>query len=204
MVRIEFYITRNTLQLSEMRTPRYSVKRTDFAVPLAPRLYKLHCIMQTLAGLSHKIVRHHTNWTIILALLRIVLASGYSFLLSYSNGELLNPLNGTSTHCHAYRKYPGSLRSRTPLYLDDTIGVRIIDVPLYLPSLATKYSLPARTYAPKLDLESQPLYQDEPTYCLCNQVSLGEMICCDNKRVQQLHLRSTCVVCTITVKLAQM
>ena len=28
--------TRNTLQLSEIRTPRYSAKRTAFAVPLVP------------------------------------------------------------------------------------------------------------------------------------------------------------------------
>ena len=32
----------NTLQLSEMRTPGYSVKWTDFAVPLVPGLYKIH------------------------------------------------------------------------------------------------------------------------------------------------------------------
>ena len=83
-------ITRNTLRLSEMRTPRYSVKRTDFAVPLIPGLYKIHSIMQTLAGLLHKIVQH--CWFIhqldtVLTLVRIVLASGYPFLLSYSKGE---------------------------------------------------------------------------------------------------------------------
>ena len=43
----------------------------------------------------------------------ILLASGYPSLSSYSNGELWNgafiamiALNGTSTHCHAYRKPP--------------------------------------------------------------------------------------------------
>ena len=41
-----------------MRTPHYSVKRTDFAVPLVPGLYKIHSIMWMLASLSHKIVRH--------------------------------------------------------------------------------------------------------------------------------------------------
>ena len=76
-----------------MRTPRYSVKRTDFAVPVVPGLYKIHSIMRTLGGLSHKIVRH--RWLIhqldiILTLVRIVLASGYPFLPSYSKGELWN------------------------------------------------------------------------------------------------------------------
>ena len=50
-------------------------------------------------------------------------------------------------------------------------------------------TLPAPTHASKPDLESQPLDLDEPTYCLCNQVSFVEMIGCDNKKVQQLHLR---------------
>ena len=76
-----------------MRTPRYSVKWTDFAVLVVPGLYKIHSIMRTLGGLSHKIVRH--RWLIhqldiILTLVCIVLASGYSFLLSYSKGELWN------------------------------------------------------------------------------------------------------------------
>ena len=47
----------NILQLSEMRTPHYFIKWTDFVVPLAG-LYKIHFIMQTLAGLTHNIVRH--------------------------------------------------------------------------------------------------------------------------------------------------
>ena len=88
-----------------MWTPRYSIKRTDFAIPLVPGLYKIHSIMRTLAGFSHKIVWHH--WLIhqlyiILTLVRIVLASGYPFLLSYSKGELCNGafvvLNGTSMY----------------------------------------------------------------------------------------------------------
>ena len=47
-----------TYLTSELRTPLYSVKRTDFVVLLVPRLYKIHSILRTLAGLSHKIVRH--------------------------------------------------------------------------------------------------------------------------------------------------
>ena len=47
-----------TYLTSELRTPLYSVKRTDFAVLLVPRLYKIHSILRTLAGLSHKIVQH--------------------------------------------------------------------------------------------------------------------------------------------------
>ena len=37
--------------------------------------------------------------------------------------------------------------------------------------------------APMPDLSSQPLDPDEPTYCLCKQVSFGEMIGCDNEEV---------------------
>ena len=102
-----------------MRTPHYSVKRTDFAVPLVPGLYKIHSIVQTLAGLSHKIVQYrwlNHQLDIILTIVHIVLASGYPFLPSYSKGELWNgafvTLNGMSTHCHAYQKYTGNLRSR--------------------------------------------------------------------------------------------
>ena len=76
-----------------MRTPHYSVKRTDFAVLLVPGLFKIHSIMQTLAGLLHKNVQHlgliH-QLDIVLTLLHIVLASGYPFLLSYSKGEVWN------------------------------------------------------------------------------------------------------------------
>ena len=82
---------RNTLRLSEMQTPRYSIKRTDFVVQLVPGPYKNYSILWTLAGLSHKIVQY--RWLIhqldiALKLVRIVLASGYPFLLSYSKGEL--------------------------------------------------------------------------------------------------------------------
>ena len=76
-----------------MQTPHYSVKQTDFVVPLVPGLYKIHSIMRKLVGLSHKIVQH--RWLIhqldtVLTLVRIVLASGYPFLLSYSKGEVWN------------------------------------------------------------------------------------------------------------------
>ena len=75
-----------------MRTPRYSVKWTDFAVPLVPGLYKIHSIMWTLAGLSHKIVQHRQlihQLDTVLTVVRKVLASGYPFLLS-CKGELWN------------------------------------------------------------------------------------------------------------------
>ena len=97
-------IIQDKMLRSEMQTPRYSVKRTDFVVPLALGLYKIHSIMWTLAGLLHKIVRQ--RWLIhqldvILTLVCIVLASGYLFLPSYSKGELWNgafvALNSTST-----------------------------------------------------------------------------------------------------------
>ena len=45
-------------------------------------------------------------------------------------------------------------------------------------------TLPTPTQVPMPDLNSQPLDPDEPTYCLCNQVSFGEMIGCDNEEVR--------------------
>ena len=89
------------------------------AVPLVPGLYKIHSIMWTLSGLAQDCpaplvdspVGHYTNTGT-----HSSIAAGYSFLLSYSKGELWNSafivLNGTITYCHAYRKYTENLRSR--------------------------------------------------------------------------------------------
>ena len=41
----------------------------------------------------------------------------------------------------------------------------------------------APAHVPMPDLTSQPLDPNEPTYCLCQQVSFGEMIGCDNDDV---------------------
>ncbi|XP_065888708.1 inhibitor of growth protein 4-like [Dysidea avara] len=41
--------------------------------------------------------------------------------------------------------------------------------------------LPSPTHLPMPDLTSQPLDPNEPTYCLCEQVSFGEMIGCDKE-----------------------
>ena len=75
--------------------------------------------MRMLADLSHKIVRHHWlihQLDITLTVVRIVLASSYPFLPSYSKGELWNgtfvALNSTSMHCHAYWKFTRNLQSR--------------------------------------------------------------------------------------------
>ena len=54
-------------------------------------------------------------------------------------------------------------------------------------SRATKepaVNLPDPAHLPMPDLSSQPLDPDEPTYCLCQQVSFGEMIGCDNDDVR--------------------
>ena len=75
----------------EMRTPRYSVKRTSSSVPLVPGLYIILWIMWTLTCLSTKCVRHHRliqQLDIIIALVRIVQASGQPFSQTYSKGEL--------------------------------------------------------------------------------------------------------------------
>ena len=37
------------------------------------------------------------------------------------------------------------------------------------------------------DVLDMPVDPNEPTYCLCNQVSYGEMIGCDNLDVSSLH-----------------
>ena len=68
-----------------MRTPRYSVKRTDGSVPLVPGL------MRSLACLSRKIVGHcgsikQLDITIALVeSMHSILASGQPFLQAYSN-----------------------------------------------------------------------------------------------------------------------
>ena len=43
--------------------------------------------------------------------------------------------------------------------------------------------LPTSSHVPMPDLTSQPLDPNEPLYCLCHQVSFGEMIGCDNDNV---------------------
>ena len=75
----------------ERQTPRYSVKQTSSLVPLVPGLYIVHWIMWTLTCLSRKLVCH--GWliqqlNIIIALVRIVLASGKPFSQANSKGEL--------------------------------------------------------------------------------------------------------------------
>jgi len=56
-----------------------------------------------------------------------------AFLTSAQQGRALEHsfvvLNGVSTHCYAYWKYTRSLRTEDTL--DDTNGVRIIEVQLY-------------------------------------------------------------------------
>lgn len=44
---------------------------------------------------------------------------------------------------------------------------------------------------PQPDFNSEPIDPDEPTYCLCNQVSFGEMIGCDNDEVSPIYSDST-------------
>ena len=100
-----------------MWTPRYSVKRTDFVVPLVPGLYKIHSIMRTLAGLLHKTVQH--RWLIhqldiLLTLVCIVLTSGYPFFAIVQQGRALEwRLRSIQRHEYAlprlleiYRKPP--------------------------------------------------------------------------------------------------
>ena len=74
-----------------MRTPCYSVKRTDSSVPLVPALCKIHCIMRTLACLSPKFVHH--RWSIqqldiTISLVCTVITTGQPFSQAYGKGEL--------------------------------------------------------------------------------------------------------------------
>eukprot|EP00041_Stephanoeca_diplocostata_P021821 m.515473 g.515473 ORF g.515473 m.515473 type:complete len:201 (+) comp21922_c0_seq18:198-800(+) len=43
-------------------------------------------------------------------------------------------------------------------------------------------------------IEDMPVDPNEPTYCLCHQVSYGEMIACDNKDVRSTHIAPFCFV----------
>ena len=85
-----------------------------------------------LAPLIDSPTRHHTNtgthssslWLSFLAIVQQGRALERTFVV----------LNGTSTHCHTYWKYTGSLQSGhlfTWDTLDDMNGVRITEVPLY-------------------------------------------------------------------------
>ena len=76
-----------------MRTPRYSGKQTGFSIPLVHGLYKIQWIMWMFAYLSHKVFHHRRliqQLDIIIALVRIEVASGQPFLPVYSKGELWN------------------------------------------------------------------------------------------------------------------
>ncbi len=57
----------------------------------------------------------------------------------------------------------------------------------------TSSSAPA--HVPMPDLTSQPLDPNEPTYCLCQQVSFGEMIGCDNDDVREVGVALSCALC---------
>ena len=100
-----------------MRTPCYSVKRTDSSVPLVPALYKIHWIMQMLACLSHKVVHHWSTQQLDITNSTGMHSTGLwsAFLTSIQQGRALEcafvALNSTGIHCHAYRKYTRSLRN---------------------------------------------------------------------------------------------
>ncbi len=58
---------------------------------------------------------------------------------------------------------------------------------------------PAIPATPMPDLSSQPLDPNEPTYCLCQQVSFGEMIGCDNDEVCVCVCVCVCVFVCVCV-----
>ena len=97
-------------------------------------------ILESFLSLVLPIVTYLHRWSIhqldiTITLVCIVLASGYLFSPAYSKGtRAFAALNGTSTHCHTYRKYTGSLWSRDPFQdtLDGSNSVHIIEVPLHI------------------------------------------------------------------------
>lgn len=65
-------------------------------------------------------------------------------------------------------------------------------------------SAPPPAHVPMPDLTSQPLDPNEPTYCLCQQVSFGEMIGCDNDDVSSQFIghksnRTWTFECVVTI-----
>ncbi|RWS15663.1 inhibitor of growth protein 1-like protein [Dinothrombium tinctorium] len=54
--------------------------------------------------------------------------------------------------------------------------------------------------SPPAIYEDTPIDPDEPTYCLCEQVSFGEMICCDNDACQIEWFHFSCVALTTKPK----
>lgn len=60
---------------------------------------------------------------------------------------------------------------------------------LYSPSLYYPFRKGAWTFDP-----------DEPTYCVCNQVSYGEMVACDNEECEIEWFHYTCVGLTAAPK----
>ena len=70
-----------------MQTPRYSIKQTDFVVPLVLGLYK---ISLDNVDTGRPLAQDCPALDIILTLVLTVLASGYPFLPSCRKGELRN------------------------------------------------------------------------------------------------------------------
>ena len=129
----------NTLQLSEMRTPHYSVKQIDFAVPLVQNSLDNADAGRPLAQdcpapLIDSPTGHCTNtgmhsfslWLFFPAIVQQRRPVERAFVA----------LNGTSMHCHAYWKYTRNLWSKDTSFTQDTLdgtnGVCIIEVPLYM------------------------------------------------------------------------
>ena len=89
-----------------MRSPRYSVKRTESLVPLVPGLYKFRWIMRSLAFLSRKVIHH--CWSTQQYNSTDMHSAGLwsAFLASVQQGRALEcafvVLNSTGMHCHTY------------------------------------------------------------------------------------------------------
>ena len=68
------------------------------------------------------------------------------------------------------------------------IVVTVCTVCMYRSSSLTSPPPVSMGGGPSTDVLDMPVDPNEPTYCLCHQVSFGEMIGCDNIDVSQFFL----------------
>ena len=137
-------ITHNTLHLSKMRRPHYSIKRTDFAVPLV-RTWTVQNLLDNAgrpltqdcpASLIDSPTGHFINTGTHTSSLWL------SFLAIVQQGKVLEHAIVTQRHEYALpsltENIPEASEVGTPFCSDGTNGVWIIEDPLYLIAEASK------------------------------------------------------------------
>ena len=91
------------------------------------------------------------------------------------------PAQGLLTARHVRRRRKPNLRRGELAHVQTAI------LSCFLSRSSSKDSSATSSYSsghiPTPDFSTEPIDPDEPTYCLCQQVSFGEMIGCDNDNV---------------------